>query len=160
MSDSYPHVPASKTDLAKRKTIYGHGVNDAPYATCLRIEGAKNECPYYTKWRSMLLPGNKLYSPETCMFIEVKVNRVLRDNAGKRGAWPLGVHYRKSRRAFIAKVRDACGKEKSLGQFSSPEEAHKAWRLAKIEVLDDVRQGQADIHVKNALLRHIERLAT
>ena len=43
--------------------------------------------------KDLLIPGSKLYSPDTCLFIPQKINKLLTDRAGKRGFLPQGVTY-------------------------------------------------------------------
>lgn len=38
-----------------KRLVYGHGINDADYAVNPMMNGKRyNDCPYYTKWMSML----------------------------------------------------------------------------------------------------------
>lgn len=77
------------------------------------------------------LGGGKLYSPETCCFAEQWLNKLFADRTNDRGKWPLGVYWHKRDQKFIARLRTGNG-VKNLGYFDDPEEAHRAYRTAKL----------------------------
>jgi hypothetical protein len=74
--------------------------------------------------------GNKIYSPETCLFIPQEVNTFLNLQERQRGELPIGVSLRDGK--FRSTIRRE-GKQRALGYFSSPEEAHREWLKAKLE---------------------------
>ena len=92
--------------------------------------------------KDLLIRGNKLYSPSTCIFLSPKLNTFLSENSSSRGKYPIGVCYRKKPKHMVsepsnpyrAEVGDGTPNRKYLGVFSTPEEAHKAWLSAKIEL--------------------------
>ena len=86
--------------------------------------------------KDILIPGNKLYSPETCAFVPRELNCVLIviDNAlGVPGV--LQRFYKSGRERFVATIttRDV---RKDVGSYRTLIEAHAAWQLAKIERLE------------------------
>ena len=51
----FVEVAASKMSLAKRKRVYGKGINDAWYHTNpTDADGKRTMCPYYRRWHNML----------------------------------------------------------------------------------------------------------
>ena len=50
----FVEVEASALSLAKRKPVFGIGINDALYSVSTVVEGKQLRCPYYVKWKSML----------------------------------------------------------------------------------------------------------
>lgn len=82
--------------------------------------------------KDILVPGNKVYSPEQCCFVPNSLNMVLTDTAAKRGAWPLGVTYHKSSQKFRS-ICKSKGRDVYLGSFSDPASAHAAWQRFKSE---------------------------
>jgi hypothetical protein len=80
--------------------------------------------------KDCLIPGNKLYSPDTCVFVPPRVNSILTDRAGARGPYPLGVNWNTAVLKFVAKVT-AGDVRQHLGCFDTAEEAHAAYRVAK-----------------------------
>lgn len=56
--------------------------------------------------KDLLVPGNMEYGPTTCCFVSGRVNSLLNDSGSKRGCHPIGVHWNKSAKRFVAQVRD------------------------------------------------------
>lgn len=51
----FKQKPVTKASVAIRKSLYGVGINDAPYVTCIVGTDGKNiTCPYYKVWTGML----------------------------------------------------------------------------------------------------------
>lgn len=94
-------------------------------------------------WQGMQLDkdlkqqGSKIYSPQTCCFIPGDVNNFILDAKSARGEWPLGVYWNKTNEKFFARVSIA-GKQKHLGSFDCPKEAHRAWKKKKLELAIDL----------------------
>lgn len=82
--------------------------------------------------KDILVEGNKIYSPETCIFVDHRINCFILDKVSQRGNYPIGVHWSKQNKKFASQISEN-GKVKSLGFFNTPEEAHLAWRKAKYE---------------------------
>lgn len=101
--------------------------------------------------KDVLLGGNKLYSPETCVFISKNVNLFLTDCAKMRGNFPIGVCYCKNMRKFKATCNNGCGNTTNLGEFLTPEEAHLAWKTYKHKLACKLADEQDDPRVANAL---------
>jgi hypothetical protein len=102
--------------------------------------------------KDILVEGNKLYSPETCRFVDAKVNSFLTDSGAKRGCWPLGVSWNKWNRKFQAKCNNPFnGSQGYLGYFACPKEAHKAWQAKKHEYACQLADLQEDPIVAQAL---------
>lgn len=79
--------------------------------------------------KDLLVKGNKIYSPNTCVFVSVDVNNFILVNQNNLRSLPLGVDlYSNSR--FRARISS---KGIILGVFDTPEEAHKEWQKAKLE---------------------------
>ena len=84
--------------------------------------------------KDLLVKGNKIYSPETCIFISKNLNSFTLDNESKRGEFPIGVTFNKKRGNFVARCRNPFnGVSEYLGAFDTPEEAHMAWKIRKHE---------------------------
>ena len=47
-------VKANARSMSLRKPVYGVGVNDSDYITDRRLNGKRNFCPYYARWRHMI----------------------------------------------------------------------------------------------------------
>lgn len=102
--------------------------------------------------KDILFAGNKVYSPETCVFVSPSVNKFLPDRAASRGAFPIGVDFD----SRINKFRARCGNpittnDEYLGYFNCPEDAHKAWKKRKHELACQLADLQTDERVAEAL---------
>ena len=85
--------------------------------------------------KDLLVEGNKVYSPETCVFIDQMVNKFTNANGNYRGDWMIGVSWSKD----VGKFRARCcnpfnGKEEHLGLFTNELDAHLAWKVRKHEL--------------------------
>ena len=80
--------------------------------------------------KDLLIPNNKIYSPETCCFVPSSLNNLLTNRKSKRGAYPQGVCLKKATGRFSARLM-VDGKKKNLGYFDCPNEAHQAYKVAK-----------------------------
>jgi hypothetical protein len=102
--------------------------------------------------KDLLIPGNKLYSPETCVFIPASINKFLTDRPLHRGEWPLGVYLEHRTNKFRAGCKNPFTKKNvKLGRFTSAEHAHKAWRQHKHELACQLAEQQSDTRVAEAL---------
>jgi hypothetical protein len=93
--------------------------------------------------------GKKEYSPENCVMVTHELNTFLMDRYRVRGEWPLGVSKYKRNGKFRATINTV--KWKELGYFNTPEEAHKAWQLAKWKYGQELLQEQTDPRVIQAM---------
>ena len=80
--------------------------------------------------KDLLLNGNKVYGPDTCIFIPPQINTLFTDCGRKRGEYPIGVSFHKKTGKFMAQIH-IDGKKQYLGLFDGPDEAHKAYLIAK-----------------------------
>jgi len=84
--------------------------------------------------KDLKVKGNKMYSPETCLFVPSKINSLFSDCGSARGKLPIGVTEPREGR-YVATV-SIDGKGKKIGTFDTIGEACKEYRKAKnIEVL-------------------------
>lgn len=103
--------------------------------------------------KDILHPGNKIYSPEFCVFVDHKVNSFILDCAASRGEYPIGVSHRGKSGKFYAMCSNPfTGGKDRLGSYSSADAAHEAWRKRKIEHAERLASEQEDARVSNALL--------
>ena len=97
-------------------------------------------------------PGNKHYSPETCIVVPKKINLFLTKSDRIRGKYPIGVSYTKANKAnpYISFYR-MHGKKCYLGCFPTPELASDAYYNKKKEIALIYKDEVDDPRVKNAL---------
>jgi len=106
--------------------------------------------------KDLLFAGNKIYSPETCVFVSKITNLFTVDRAAARGDWPIGVHFDAVRGLFVAQCKNPFGTGRVfLGRFSCPNDAHEAWRRRKHELALQLAALQKDDRVAaNLRLRY------
>ena len=87
--------------------------------------------------KDILIKGNKLYSPEACVFVPDYVNSALCLSDRARGQYPVGVVYHKKDKVYRAHIK-SLGVRKDLGSYSTPECAHQSWQKAKVVELENI----------------------
>lgn len=106
--------------------------------------------------KDLLYPSNKVYSSETCVFIDQKINLFLTERAARRGDWPIGVSLMKETGKYQARCATLGDGQKSLGCYDTPEEAHKVWLKFKVSVAYELAAQQTDSRVAKALIERYE----
>ena len=102
--------------------------------------------------KDILIPGNKVYGPDTCVFVPCGLNLFMTDRGSLRGEFPIGVCWDKDRGMFIALCRNPfTGKQENLGRFTDPAAAHEAWRKRKHELACRYADMQTDPRIAQAL---------
>lgn len=100
--------------------------------------------------KDLLVKGNKKYSSDTCLFVSKQVNLFMTDSSATRGIYPIGVTVNKSR--YQARCRELGGKQKHLGLYDTPEEAHSAYKKFKAKLAIELAEQQSDGRIAKALL--------
>ena len=102
--------------------------------------------------KDLLNLGNRQYSPDSCIFLDKRVNSFLLDCAKARGEHKIGVSFCKASRKFRSQCRNPfTKKEEYLGLFTSEELAHSAWKSRKHEIACQLAETQRDERVAAAL---------
>ena len=106
--------------------------------------------------KDLLLEGNRVYSPETCVFVSKIVNGFIKDTGCARGEYLIGCNWYEHRKKFKSQCNDPFNKKQVyLGYFYSEIEAHLAWKkqkhiyscqLANSDYVTDERVRQTLIH--------------
>jgi hypothetical protein len=115
---------------------------------------------YMENWqldKDILIKGNKIYSPETCVIVPNKINCLIIKTDATRGNLPVGVS--KSGKKFMSNLRAGKENRKStyLGTFDTPEEAFQAYKKAKevyIKVVADKYKHQITRQCYQALYNY------
>ena len=89
--------------------------------------------------KDILSKGNKVYSPDTCVFVPSVINLLFVRSQKTRGEFPIGVSRSKGdkfRASISISTEDGKYKTKSLGTtFHTPEEAFDIYKAAKEEYI-------------------------
>lgn len=101
--------------------------------------------------KDLLVLGNKIYQPDTCMFVDARTNSLFLKSDSIRGNWPLGVSFNKEKNKFEAYCKNGTKGKIRLGYFKSAKEAHKAWQLYKVNIIEAMLEGTNNERLKYAL---------
>lgn len=120
--------------------------------------------PGYHLDKDILSPCEKIYRPETSVFVPSILNNLAIDRPSQRGDLPVGVSRTVRGKPFMARVHWLDGSRTSVGSFDCPQEAHKAWAIAKARVIrqavDQYRTADRfDDRVCQALLIKADQLS-
>ena len=99
--------------------------------------------------KDILISGNKVYSPEACVFISRQVNTLLCDSGASRGELKQGVCFVSDMGKFQARV-SIHGRRKHLGCRNTGSEAYALYVAAKADHIREVADTQ-EPRVKSAL---------
>ena len=112
-----------------------------------------NGCDYCLD-KDLLIDGNKIYSPETCVLAPRQINNLFLDSSTIRGEYPIGVCLEKRKNRFVAYIKKN-GKHCYIGMFQTAEQASQAYQKAKKEYVEKVAlewQDRIDKRLFDALM--------
>ena len=143
----------SKKYLERKPSYIGTSVcSEWLYATAFKKWMEQQDWHGKCLDKDIIVPGNKLYSPESCAFVLQATNSFVIARDASRGEYPIGVHLHKPTGKYIAKCENLfTGKQEHLGYFSTPEDAHEAWRKRKHELAQLVAATESDPRVVEAM---------
>jgi len=94
--------------------------------------------------KDILVKGNKIYSPETCVFVNTRINTLFIKCDSIRGDYPIGVIYIEDRNNYKSQCRD--GKEKIfLGNYNTSNEAFNVYKKYKERLIKRVADKYKNI---------------
>jgi len=102
--------------------------------------------------KDLLIKGNKVYSPSTCIFVSRQINSLTGSVSSRRGKYPRGVTFAKDKNKF----RAACsykGVNSHIGYFDNALDASNAYVKVKRLIIDAVAAEQTE-PLRSALLRY------
>lgn len=109
----------------------------------------ENHVDGYAIDKDLLLPKNKIYSPDTCIFVPTWLNSFTVDCGARRGKCLIGVTWNDKRGKFIARCRDPkTKKQKNLGGFLTEQEAYDCYLTRKLEIASELRPEMDKIDVR------------
>ena len=110
--------------------------------------------------KDLLFEGNKVYGPDTCVFVSQLVNSFNLDSRASRGKWLIGVYWNKTAGKFQANCSNPFSEKKKreyLGLFTTEQEAHEAWAKRKLELAHELAAIQTDQRVAKALIERYSK---
>ncbi len=90
--------------------------------------------------KDILIPGNKVYGPDTCVFVPSIINAMLTHKKINTNGYPTGVSLKPNNK-FIAQIK-IDGVVKTLGRFDNPMDAFLVYKDAKETEI----KRQANLH--------------
>ena len=102
--------------------------------------------------KDLLIQGNKIYSADTSVFVEQRINSFTTDSAKTRGKCLIGVSWFKPLSKFQARCRNPfTGKQEHLGFYDDELDAHLVWRKRKHELACELAELCNDRRLAEAL---------
>lgn len=90
--------------------------------------------------KDLLVPGNREYSPDSCIYVPGWLNKFTIDCGASRGELPIGVCLRKQTGMYQSNCRNPItGKKHTIGCFTTAEEAHEAWLNYKLQLAEQLK---------------------
>lgn len=148
-------------EMLKRCYYQKYHAHHSSYIRCTVITDWKNASNFVNWMRTqdwsgkqldkdLLVMGNRLYGPETCVFLSPDVNIFLSTRRAARGQYMIGASI--NRGLFAASCRDPFkGVQQTLGTFKTEIEAHLAWQAKKHEHALTYAEMETDPRIKLAL---------
>lgn len=94
--------------------------------------------------KDILCKGNKIYSPENCILVPQRINKLFTKSDRTRGKYPIGVSWKKKNNKFQAQC-NVEGTMKYLGLYDTFEEAFLAYKIFKESYIKQVADEYKDI---------------
>lgn len=102
--------------------------------------------------KDIINQGARLYSPETCAFVDKATNSFFSGHFGKKSDLMTGVDITKSGR-YTSKCRNPFTRKKEyLGIFNCETDAHSAWVNRKAQIITELAKSQTDKRISSALI--------
>ncbi|MCL4419546.1 hypothetical protein M1146_05615, partial [Patescibacteria group bacterium] len=106
--------------------------------------------------KDILIPGNKVYGPDTCLMVRPILNLWFKPNSSKNNL-PKGVCINNGTgRPYRAQITPIGGKRTHLGYFDTPEEAYEVYHQKWKEQILVLIGQEKDVIVKNALTKYAQ----
>lgn len=125
------------------------------YLNFYKIEGERMNLD-----KDILYKGNKIYSPETCVFVPQRINCLFIKSDSIRGDEPIGTSKKKTTNGsniWTVNCHLSDGSRSYLGSFKTKEEAFNSYKLCKEKVIKEVADEYVDIipnHLYNAMYNY------
>ena len=87
--------------------------------------------------KDILVKGNKIYSPEFCIFVPQRINQLFESSKASRGKYPLGISYLKNNDTFMVRMRKN-GETVLLGIYNDIDEAFNKYKTEKEKYIKEI----------------------
>jgi hypothetical protein len=141
----------SSVQQSKRPSYVGCSVVEEWYKLSnFRIWYDENNVDGWNLDKDLLFPKNKIYSPDTCVFVPTNINSLFTFTTKNRGELPLGVFYHKRDQHYRSQCCDGTRK-RITSSFDTPEKAHFWYLENKIKVIDKYLSEDYNDKIKQGL---------
>lgn len=103
------------------------------------IEGERIELD-----KDILIKGNKVYSPETCVFVPHSINILFIKSNAIRGDLPIGVQIHKATKKYIANCTEK-GEKVYIGYYNTLEEAFSKYKKYKEKLIKQTAEDYKNL---------------
>ena len=100
--------------------------------------------------KDLLVPSNKTYSPETCIFIPPRLNSFLANHYSNNTSGVTGVCWYKKSKKWKVNISSG-GKQTHLGYFDDPKEAAEAYKKARKIEANKLKELYRDVLPEKAI---------
>lgn len=94
--------------------------------------------------KDMLVAGNKVYSPETCLFLPNNLNSLIVTQKRTDKSVPAGISFQNGCQKYIVSCA-VDGKNKNLGRYKCPEEAFNVYKNFKNDLVKKKAEEYKDV---------------
>lgn len=104
--------------------------------------------------KDILIDNNKIYSEDLCVFVPKDINTFFNDCGSARHELTLGAGFDKRTGKYRARCM-SIGKQKFLGRFTTPEDAHAVYKQFKEALCKEIAnkyRSQIDDRVYDAMM--------
>jgi hypothetical protein len=102
-------------------------------ANFYQIQGEKMELD-----KDILIKGNKVYSPETCLFVPQNINKLFLKRDSARGNFPIGVSHEVKTDKYVVTLSNSKGKVYRIGTYDTPEKAFIVYKNDKEKLIKGI----------------------
>lgn len=113
------------------------------------------ECQRMELDKDILIKGNKIYSPNTCVFVPHNINSMI--VKGYKSTKIIGVSFIKNENRYTTQCHDNEGNSEYLGSYKNPIEAFRTYKNFKEKVIKNVAdkyKGKIPNKLYEALLQY------
>lgn len=108
----------------------------------------------YVLDKDIIIKGNKIYGPETCVFVPSEINSLVVTQVKPGKGVPAGISFQKSCQKYIVSCA-VNGKNKNLGRYTCPEEAFAVYKNFKENLVKEKAEEykqMLDVRAYHALI--------
>lgn len=102
--------------------------------------------------KDILIKHNKIYSPDTCVFLPEEINYIILGRNKSRGKYPIGVYLHSDGKKFVAQCHDINKNMIYLGMYDTPQKAFSVYKKYKEKVIKQVAEKYRAIIPKRAFI--------